>query len=785
MEAYSTSYNRTLGTLGKYRVVDLFPYKIKERKRFVNREHVEFSKAAPQSVAYAAEVWRRMVEGLWVEDADGTRVYMMPNVYFHANLGHISIEDDDKNRFIDVPDLRDNEWIIHTYILCLDGFSGFEDDDQFTCNIYIKMIEEGKQVPKAVMKRIEKTCRRPDGEWKRYINAWDYLTWFYLIEQKKRHKNLGLPLYQNPNYNGCILSSRKVAKTFNLAVDLTRNFLVNGVKRASMLKKNPQVNFFVGATSSIYLNSFMVAAEASWRNVPGGMKGQKSPYFREAVGPWTADIDPIVQGYRTPGSGGEIVGTKSMIAKAVLIGGAGFSVVSKRYLRIYEDEGGLDPNSQRTMKAADASLKGDRGPSGSYIISGTGGYVKVIGQTKGIFYDPKQFRIFGIPDYWDNMKEIGLFMSAAYSLHDFKDPQGMTELMDATQFILDQRHEISDGDENKITDLRANEPLHPPEMFLSGGGSIFNQDVIQDRIDLLEHGLFRQKGRVYELELGKKLPKFGREIRARVVEDRWHNVIDSLDYTMGNGKPKTGELVVFEPPIHDGEGFETFNSMYKVVYDPHQDLPSGGSYASIKVYKGFPKHRGWDKDEMFFNTVATFKGRLTEDDEHALFLKLCLWYRCRGQYERNVSGVRGFFKTNNALFLLQEPPLNTIKEISPTSTQRQTSGIVMTDNAVSGGLKSRATGLLVTWHNSMVYYDEEARRQFIQIETSYDLSFLYELANYNDTDNFDDISAYRVLMLWLKEEKPAEEAPEDDDKSDMEDDDLKQLSDIAYELVNV
>jgi hypothetical protein len=57
------------------------------------------------------------------------------------------------------------------------------------------------------------------------------------------------------------------------------------------------------------------------------------------------------------------------------------------------------------------------------------------------------------------------------------------------------------------------------------------------------------------------------------------------------------------------------------------------------------------------------------------------------------------------------------------------------------------------------------------------------MAGYNDTDNFDDISAMRVLMLWLKEEKPAEEAPKDED-TDYELDELRQLEDVAYRLIS-
>lgn len=786
MEAYSTSYNRRVGAVGKYPVIDLFPYKIQEVQKFnVRKRHYDYlpyNKESVQHRAYVADVWRKMVEGMWVEDGD-TQVFMLPNLYYHINLGSLSLEDEDKNRFIETPTLRDNEWIIHTYIICCDGFSGFEDDDEFTCNIFVKAIEEGKEVPTKVMARLEATCRRPDGQWKRYIYAWDYLTWFYTIEQKKRHKNLGRPLYQNPSYNGCLLSSRRVAKTFNLSADCARNFLCNGVKRADRLKRNPQINMFVGATDSLFLNSFLKAAEESLRNMPGSEKGGKSPFFREFVGPWTDDRDPIIQGYRTPGSGGEVVGSRSMISKAALLPGKKIPLVSKRFLRIYEDEGGQDAHAQQNMRAGDASVKGDRGPSGSYFISGTGGVIKAIAQMRGIMTSPRQFRVFVVPNYWGAGEDSGLFIPATYAYADYKDANGNTLLMEATQYVVDQRREQSGGDDNKITDLRANEPLIPPEMYLSGGGSRFNLDVIQDRIDILEAGLFRKKAKVYELTLGKNLPKFGKEVIARVVEDRWHNVIDSMDYYNGDRK-KTGELVVFEAPIYDGDEIDVVNSMYKVVYDPHQDLPSGDSFASIKVYKGMPRHRAFDKNEEFFNIVATFKGRLNEDDEHKLFMMLCLWYRCRGQYERNVSGIRGYFRGHNLTWLLQEPPINTIKEISPTTTQRQTSGIYMADNAVSGGLKSRATKMFVEWHNSEIFIDENGRH-FIQIEICNDLSLLYEMTGYNETDNFDDISAMRVLMLWLKEENTPDEDKDEDNKSDLEDDDFKQLSRVAYELVNL
>lgn len=783
-----TRYNRLLATRGKYKVVDIFPYKIKERARFVNRNHIPYNKESPQAKAYAIETWRRMVEGLWVEDADGTQVYMLPNVFFFANLGTISLEDEDKNRYLAPPDLRDNEWIINTYLFCCDGFSGFENDPDFTCNLGIKSIEENKPVSKKAMARMEKYGKRADGSWKSYINPWEYLTWFYTLEQGKRGIPLGLPLYQNPSSNGCILSSRKVSKTFNLAAaDCTRIFLTNGVKRATMLKKNPQINMFVGAVDSIFVDSFVKAAEVCIRNLPGAEKGAVSPYYRENVGPWTSDRDPIIQGYRTSGAGSEVSGSNSMIAKAILTGGKGFAVVSKRYIRIYEDEGGLDPNSDTTMNAADASLKADKGPSGSYIISGTGGNVKVIGKTKSIMNNPAKFRVFAIPNYWDQLQDMGLFMPVSYSYADYKDPQGNTEVVEATDYCLSLREDLSGGDEDKITDIRANEPLMPNEMFLAGGVARFSVDLINDRIDVLEadsYREFKKVAKVYELELGKKLPNFGFEVKATAVDDRWHNVILSNDRYMSNGKRKTGELVVLEPPIPDGEGFSANKSTYKVVYDPHSDLPTGESDAAIRVYKGVPKNRPWQKDEMVNNVVAFFNGRLGEDEEHMLFMLLCLWYGCRGQYERNIGGVRGFFKRYHLVWLLQEPPFNTIKDISPSSQQQQSSGIVMSDNAVSGGLKTRATEMLQVWHRGTAYIDEGAKKVFTQVEISYDLPWLYEMLNYNDSDNFDSISAYRVLMVWLKDEnRPLEDRSTD--TADFKDDDYDQLDSISDEILYI
>ena len=132
----------------KNETYSLFPYQIKNRDLFY--EHVKHpDNLNPSSLAYKkywSRQWKRIVEGYWVND-EGTWVYMFPKLYFYINISKI-IDTDKKNKSRKkiYPRLRDIEWIIFTYLFCCQGFSGFEKDNEYTCNKYVGLLESGEEL---------------------------------------------------------------------------------------------------------------------------------------------------------------------------------------------------------------------------------------------------------------------------------------------------------------------------------------------------------------------------------------------------------------------------------------------------------------------------------------------------------------------------------------------------------------------------------------------------------------------------------------------------------------
>lgn len=199
--------------INEYKIVDLFPYKIKDRSKFLFNNHPKDLHPESQKYKdYWKEQYKRCIEGHWVND-DGTWVYMMPKLYFYINVAIISdVKEDNKSaRALISPRLRDNEWIIMTYTFCAQGFSGFEKDTEYTCHETIGRLEKGTEIDEVELKALPENTKKPDGTYKKFIPAWDYLTRHYLIDNPAKEP-LGLPLYDNPIRNILIFTSRGLGK---------------------------------------------------------------------------------------------------------------------------------------------------------------------------------------------------------------------------------------------------------------------------------------------------------------------------------------------------------------------------------------------------------------------------------------------------------------------------------------------------------------------------------------------------------------------------------------------
>ena len=762
-------FNRVIGNVGKYKVVDLFPYKIKSRENFYFRDHIPVKRDnEAEAIEYAQETARRIVEGHWLND-EGTWFWLMPKLYYYVNTGTVLIENEKKSKFPDFPHLRDNELIFFSYLLCCDSFSGFEDDPDYTCNLGVKLIEEGAELSASEIGGLSKYCLKPNREYKKYIDPWEYITYVYTVGNPRGYP-LGRALYENDTYNGLTIGSRGVGKTSCFAGgDCAHEYITNGVKVYEDLQHSPRSLQFVGSSASQFIKSFMEPLQLSIEGFPGkGFKGH--PLFEiKSSGNWSGDAGIIEQKTRLEDQ--SYRGSESSITRSVLLTNKAENVVSKRYRRIFIDEVGLQDNIEEIVEAGRGSLTSNVGRYGGFQLSGTGGNVEKIHSTKKLFRHPKLYDIFSIPDYWGDKTPMGLFVPASYKDDKHKDPQGNTDLIRATQAIVAEREEK--GRENEITKTRLNFPLDPTEPFLAGKSDFFDKDAIIERIAALEHNdLGKSMSDIYDLVLGKPAGQ-GYEVIAQKVNHRWENAITDI-----LTESKTGELIVYEPPMQHDTEFAEFDCLYKVTYDLVSDKDTGSSQAAIIVWKGKPK-RNLAPGELINNIVAVFKGRRGEDGEgvHRLFMLLCLWYKCKGQYENTVSGLRAYFKKHGLLWILQPPPWGAIGKTVKNSTYRESSGTPMPDP-----IKRAAFKTFVKFIDDWVYQDELGTK-LKQCSVLWDLALLYELNYFDPEKNADIISACLILMLWLEEEyMPADSALNTETKPE---DSWDGLADEARRILNI
>lgn len=170
----------------------IFPV-IKNRKNFLLEEVPNLHPESAKYITFWRDQKRKCIEGFWnidgVSENDGYR-YMPPNLYFYVNFGIILHKPANAPRTAPKkrirPYLRDIEWAFFYNFMEARGFSGFSEDEEYSCCIDILKYENDK----LLLEDVHLSCIKPNGEIKQYINPRDYI-------RKIFNKPMGLPLYFN------------------------------------------------------------------------------------------------------------------------------------------------------------------------------------------------------------------------------------------------------------------------------------------------------------------------------------------------------------------------------------------------------------------------------------------------------------------------------------------------------------------------------------------------------------------------------------------------------------
>ena len=170
---------------------------------------------------------RRCIEGMWVEH-EGDWKYVSGPLYWFVNFWKIKLNPKGAKTKIKrtaIPFLRDLEWIKSQLHEEVRGFSGFENDPEETSHKILSEVDPTKdpeEFEDLLMeynnpKLIKAAITKPDGTFKKYVSAREYLRRYF-------PKNMGKPMYLNMNFNMCDLESRGGGKSYWGASCLAHNF---------------------------------------------------------------------------------------------------------------------------------------------------------------------------------------------------------------------------------------------------------------------------------------------------------------------------------------------------------------------------------------------------------------------------------------------------------------------------------------------------------------------------------------------------------------------------------
>jgi len=144
------------------------------------------------------------IEGLWAYDNGGWR-FMPPTLFYYANFFKIQhTESGSKVRRYVKPTIRDLDWLIHYSYLEAQGFSGYKNDNLYSCDIALikeNLYKELEKSSKPELRLRFNHIHSKDGKRKQYIPAREYI-------KRLHEENLGKPLYENPARNIIIFGSR-------------------------------------------------------------------------------------------------------------------------------------------------------------------------------------------------------------------------------------------------------------------------------------------------------------------------------------------------------------------------------------------------------------------------------------------------------------------------------------------------------------------------------------------------------------------------------------------------
>ena len=716
--------------------------RINNKKAFILNEIESINPSSGRYIKYWRDIKKKCIEGLWAQDTTnpnekGMWRWMPPNLFFYINLGTI------KHRPPHLPkthpkikmrpDLTDFDWeFMYNYMECR-GFSGFDEDDEYSCDLELNDYLNNKDTELNIAE-LHSSVFNKKGELKKYTPAKEYL-------RKLHNKPLGRAFYNNEAKNLFLLSARGVGKSYIVAVGcILWEIVFDGARyyNDESILNPATVEVFVGAALSSKSSDILSKAEDAMRELPGSwgvgtdsyepsplyksMKGTLSP--NNMKNPWRHAYDKKVNGqWIEDGTGSNIKhGIYTTENPEVAVG-------TRPGLMVVEEIGLVENILQ--CHAANESCQFTDGTVkfGTSVYIGTGGNIEKIQGSETIFRDPSAYNCLAFEDVWENTGEIGWFVPAEYADRSCKDENGNTIITKATRVYDKRREEKSKANSSVALNVEMMSfPRKPSEIFLSANSNDFPLAMLREQLSEIETKKHKYENTSW---LGELVPTANGTVKF-VNGDRSKLI---TEYPIKDNKNKPGIIQIWEMPKKDSSG-DVISGRYLMAADTYDDDESNTkSLGSLFVLDGYTDR-----------IVAEFFGRPSAEDFFNIACNLSLFYRAVNNYEQNKKGMFGQYKKRNLLHYLAEVPqvLKDVADLSTFKVGNKKYGTYATVPVIKYGER-----LIKSWLEKPAYGEEEDSG-ILNLHKIRSAGLLRELLSYG-SGNFDRVSSLLLLMIQREE----------------------------------
>jgi hypothetical protein len=312
----------------------------------------------------------------------------------------------------------------------------------------------------------------------------------------------------------------------------------------------------------------------------------------------------------------------------------------------------------------------------------------------------------------------------------FVDIQGNSHRMLAEESLDDKRTKRRKGSRSAYNKFITQQPKTPAEAFLRVQGTMFDTIRASARLGYIMTNKKKLVDSIYKTNLVV-------DPTAQRIKFEYNTTgIPLHDFPIKDNH-QAGLIEIYEMPQR-GEDGQAAYGRYIAGIDPYDDDESStNSVGSILVL-----------DLLTDRIVCHYKGRpATADQFFETVRRILKFYNATGNYERNKKGLYGYLYNKGQLNLLcDEPEILKDKGISKANTIGNNSK----GTYGSGPVNLYGLQRAVQWMSATAYGEEEGS-EVTNLDQIRSIPLLHETIGWNAEDNFDDISALIMLMIYRED----------------------------------